>query len=63
MAEHEPCIGATSDWYTPPEYFKALGAALRESGLGFCAVIVEPARVQLPLSSAVRVARAVPLAE
>jgi len=24
MAEHEPCIGATSDWYTPPEYFKAL---------------------------------------
>src|SRR5215510_1243241 len=25
MAEHEPCIGATSDWYTPPEYFKALG--------------------------------------
>src|SRR5262249_59268801 len=25
MAEHEPCIGATSDWYTPPENFKALG--------------------------------------
>jgi len=25
MAEHEPCIGATSDWYTPPEYFEALG--------------------------------------
>lgn len=25
MAEHEPCIGATSDWYTPPEYFPALG--------------------------------------
>jgi len=25
MAEHEPSIGATSDWYTPPEYFKALG--------------------------------------
>ena len=25
MAEHEPCIGETSEWYTPPEYFKALG--------------------------------------
>src|SRR5262249_60873520 len=25
MAEHEPSICATSDWYTPPEYFKALG--------------------------------------
>jgi hypothetical protein len=25
MAEHEPCIGATSDWYTPPELFAALG--------------------------------------
>jgi len=25
MAEHEPSIGATSDWYTPPEIFKALG--------------------------------------
>ena len=25
MAEHEPSIGATSDWFTPPEYFKALG--------------------------------------
>lgn len=25
MAEHEPCIGATSDWYTPPEIFDALG--------------------------------------
>ena len=24
MAEHEPSIGATSDWYTPPEIFKAL---------------------------------------
>jgi hypothetical protein len=24
MAEHEPCIGATSDWLTPPEYFRAL---------------------------------------
>jgi len=21
MAEHEPCIGATSDWRSPPEYF------------------------------------------
>ena len=25
MAEHEPCIGATDDWYTPPEIFDALG--------------------------------------
>jgi len=25
MAEHEPCIGATSDWWTPPEIFRALG--------------------------------------
>jgi DNA N-6-adenine-methyltransferase (Dam) len=25
MAEHEPCIGATSDWYTPREIFDALG--------------------------------------
>jgi hypothetical protein len=25
MAEHEPCIGATDDWYTPLEIFKALG--------------------------------------
>src|SRR5215831_1175734 len=24
MAEHEPSIGATSDWYTPPEIFAAL---------------------------------------
>jgi len=24
MAEYEPPIGATSDWYTPPEIFKAL---------------------------------------
>jgi hypothetical protein len=24
MAEHEYCIGETSDWYTPPEYFDAL---------------------------------------
>lgn len=25
MAEHENCIGATSEWYTPPEIFDALG--------------------------------------
>src|SRR5215471_4462214 len=25
MAEHENSIGATSDWYTPPEIFNALG--------------------------------------
>jgi hypothetical protein len=25
VAEHEPSIGATSDWYTPPEIFDALG--------------------------------------
>lgn len=24
MAEHEPCIGETSEWYTPPEIFAAL---------------------------------------
>jgi len=24
MAEHETSVGATSDWYTPPEIFKAL---------------------------------------
>lgn len=24
MAEHEPCIGATDDWYTPPFIFDAL---------------------------------------
>ena len=23
MAEHEPSIGATSEWFTPPEYFEA----------------------------------------
>jgi hypothetical protein len=23
MAEHEPSIGKTSDWYTPPGIFKA----------------------------------------
>lgn len=25
MAEHEPCIGASDDWYTPPAIFDALG--------------------------------------
>jgi hypothetical protein len=25
MAEHEPCIGLSDDWYTPPEIFDALG--------------------------------------
>jgi DNA N-6-adenine-methyltransferase (Dam) len=25
MAEHEPCIGASDDWFTPPEIFDALG--------------------------------------
>jgi hypothetical protein len=25
MAEHEPCIRASNDWYTPPEIFEALG--------------------------------------
>jgi hypothetical protein len=24
MAEHEPCVGASDDWYTPPEIFAAL---------------------------------------
>lgn len=24
MAEHEPCIGLSDDWYTPPEIFSAL---------------------------------------
>jgi hypothetical protein len=24
MAEHEPCIGLSSDWFTPPEIFEAL---------------------------------------
>ena len=27
MAEHEPCIGGSDDWYTPPEIFDALGLA------------------------------------
>lgn len=25
MAEHENCIGASDEWYTPPEIFAALG--------------------------------------
>jgi len=25
LAEHEPSIGASDDWYTPPEIFEALG--------------------------------------
>lgn len=25
MAEHEPCIGQSDDWYTPPDMLKALG--------------------------------------
>lgn len=25
MSEHEPCLGASDDWYTPPAYFEALG--------------------------------------
>ena len=25
MAEHEPCVGASDEWYTPPEIFQALG--------------------------------------
>lgn len=25
MSEHEPCIGASDEWYTPPAIFDALG--------------------------------------
>lgn len=25
MAEHEPCIGASDEWYTPPDHFAAFG--------------------------------------
>ena len=25
MAEHEPCVGKSDDWYTPPFIFEALG--------------------------------------
>jgi len=28
MAEHEPSIGATSEWFTPPEYFEGLRTSL-----------------------------------
>lgn len=24
MAEHEPCLGASDDWYTPPDIFRSL---------------------------------------
>jgi hypothetical protein len=24
VAEHEPCVGQSDDWFTPPEYFEAL---------------------------------------
>ena len=27
MAEHEPCIGQSDEWYTPPEIFDRLGLA------------------------------------
>jgi len=27
MALHEQCVGATSEWYTPPHVFKALGCS------------------------------------
>lgn len=32
MAEHEPCIGASSEWYTPPEIFAALGLIFTVEG-------------------------------
>jgi hypothetical protein len=42
MAEHEPSIGATSDWYTPPEIFEALGLVFDldpcSPGYGLCFV-------------------------
>jgi hypothetical protein len=45
MAEHESCIGATSDWYTPPGIFAALNLVFDldpcSPGLGLCFV---PAR-------------------
>lgn len=25
MGEHEPCVGASDEWFTPPEIFEALG--------------------------------------
>jgi hypothetical protein len=27
MALHEQCVGATSEWYTPPHVFRALGCS------------------------------------
>jgi hypothetical protein len=42
MAEHEPCIGATSDWYTPKFIFDALGLTFdldpASPGPGLCHV-------------------------
>jgi len=35
MAEHEPSIGATSEWFTPPEYFEASNFALSPRKRGF----------------------------
>ena len=33
MAEHEPSIGATSEWFTPPEYFEPnLALSRRKQG-------------------------------
>ena len=42
MAEHEPSIGATDEWYTPPEIFTALALIFvqdpRSPGPSFCHV-------------------------
>ena len=35
MAEHEPSIGATSEWFTPPEYFEGPNLALSRRKQGF----------------------------
>ena len=35
MPEHEPSIGATSEWFTPPEYFEAPNLALSRRKQGF----------------------------
>jgi hypothetical protein len=32
MAEYEPCVGATSEWFTPPEIFEALGLEFDNPG-------------------------------
>ena len=32
MAEHEPSIGATSERFTPPEYFENLALSRRKQG-------------------------------